>query len=140
MTFRIAVPILAVALVAGCTAVPDETAPIRTAGSPPAWTEPSGYRFVVDRACDGEPSRGRYRVTVQDGEVASTERIDGKTAAGEEEIQVPSLAGLMELARIATDDGAEATVARDPADGHPTEVRIKRDAEDCFVVSEYAIG
>jgi hypothetical protein len=31
-------------------------------------------------------------------------------------------------------------VSLDPADGHPTEVRITRETEECFVVSEYRVG
>jgi hypothetical protein len=107
-------------------------------GSPPAWTEPAAYRFVADRKCGEGPSLGRYRVTVQDGEVASTERIDGRTAAGEEEIQVPTLGELKDLAATAAEDGAEASISLDPADGHPAEIRITRDTEECFVITEYA--
>jgi hypothetical protein len=44
----------------------------------------------------------------------------------------------MDLAQTATEDGAEATVSLNPSDGRPTEVRIKRDAEECFVISDYA--
>jgi len=125
---------------AGCTSTPELPPTDGLLVSAPAWTEPAGYRFVVDRKCGDGPSLGRYRVTVQDGAVTGAERIDGTTAAGEEEIQVPTLGELMDLATTATDDGAEATVSLDPADGHPTEVRVQRDTEECFVVSDYSVG
>jgi hypothetical protein len=135
---RTAAAALVLLLAAGCTSTPPPSE-VPTPGSPPAWTEPAAYSFVADRRCGDAPSQGRYRITVRDGQVASTERIDGRTATGEEEIQVPTLGELKDLATTATEDGAEATVSLDPADGHPTEVRIKRDIEEeCFVVSEYA--
>jgi Family of unknown function (DUF6174) len=136
---RIAVPAVAL-LAAGCTSTPTPQVDVPVLGSPPAWTEPAGYSFVADRKCGDQPSQGRYRVTVRDGEVAGTERIDGRTAEGEEEIEVPTLGQLKDLATTATEDGAAATVSLDPADGHPTEVRITRETEECFVVSEYRVG
>ncbi|HET6533085.1 MAG TPA: DUF6174 domain-containing protein [Actinoplanes sp.] len=139
MKLRIAAAGL-VLFAAGCTSTPTPQVNVPTPGSPPAWTEPAAYRFVADRTCGTGPSQGRYRVTVRDGQVTGTERIDGRTATGEEEIQVPTLGELKEMATTATEDGAEATVSVDPADGHPTEVRIKRDTEECFVISEYAAG
>ena len=136
---------MAVAAAAGCTS-PAETPPpaanVSTAGSPPPWTEPADYGFVVDRKCGDGPSLGVYRVAVQDHAVAGVSRIDGKTASGEEEIEVPTLAGLLELAQTAIDDGADATTTFDTADGHPVQVSINRAEEatggaDCFIVTEY---
>jgi hypothetical protein len=137
--------------VSGCTSQaekPDTSGPsaaVSTAGSPPPWTEPADYGFVVDRKCDSGPSLGIYRVAVKDHAVAGVSRIDGKTAAGEEEIEVPTLAGLLELAQTAIDDGADATTTFDAAGGHPISVSINRAEEatggaDCFVVTEYAPG
>lgn len=130
---------------AGCTSDP-EPAPApagSTAASAPAWTEPANYSFVVDRKCGDQPSLGRYRVSVLGQAVAGTERIDGRTASGEEEIEVPSLGGLLELAQTATEDGADATTKFDAADGHPLEISINRAEEatggaDCFLISDYA--
>lgn len=137
----LAVVVLAAALT-GCTADPAPApAPTTVAASPPAWTEPADYGFVLERRCDGGEDLGRYRVTVRDGAVTGAERIDGRTAAGEEEIDVPSLGQLMELTRTAIDDGAQATTVHDPADGHPTEVVIDRgDGPECFRISEYAVS
>jgi hypothetical protein len=130
----------------GCTESPDTPTPVTsvsTAGSPPPWTEPPNYGFVVERKCEGGPSAGIYRVAVQDHAVSGVSRIDGKTAAGEEEIEVPTLAGLLELAQTAVEDGADATTTFDTADGHPIQVSINRAEEatggaDCFIVTEYA--
>jgi hypothetical protein len=128
----------------GCTG-DDEPAPVTStvAGSPPAWTEPASYGFVVDRKCGDSPSLGKYRVTVEAGEVTGTERVDGKTAEGEEEIEVPTLGGMLDLAQTAIDDGADATTTHDGADGHPTAVTINRAEEEtgdavCFLISDYA--
>jgi hypothetical protein len=125
---------------AGCTSDPE---PPATAASAPAWTEPADYTFVVDRQCGDGESLGKYRVTVAGKEVSAVDRIDGRTASGEEEIEVPTLGGLLELAQTAVDDGADATTAFDPADGHPVEVSVNRAEEatggaDCFKISEYA--
>jgi hypothetical protein len=136
-----------VVLLAGCSS-PDEPAPAPASAAPasaPAWTEPANYTFVADRACAGGESLGRYRVTVTGGTVTASERIDGRTAEGEEEIQVPTLGELLDLASTAVEDGADATTAFDPADGHPVEVSINRAEEatggaDCFKISEYAPG
>jgi hypothetical protein len=136
---KLRIVVLALVLaVAGCTSDPEPPPTTGLLVSPPAWSEPANYGFVVDRTCGDQPSLGRYRVTVTDHAVSATERVDGRTAAGEEEISVPSLGELMDLAQTATEDGAEATVSLNPADGRPTEVRIKRDAEECFVISDYA--
>ena len=140
--------VMVLVAVSGCTSSAEEpgtsapSASVSTAGSPPPWTEPADYGFVVERKCDSGPSLGIYRVAVQDHAVAGVSRIDGKTASGEEEIEVPTLAGLLELAQTAIDDGADATTTFDAADGHPVNVSINRAEEatggaDCFIVSEY---
>ena len=143
-------PLLAAAalvvLLAGCTSPSDPAPAATTAAAPasaPAWTEPANYSFVADRRCGEGESLGRYRVLVTGGTVSSSERIDGRTAEGEEEIQVPTLGELLELANTAVEDGADATTVLDPADGHPVEVSINRAEEasggaDCFRISEYA--
>ncbi|MFI7543363.1 hypothetical protein [Actinoplanes sp. NPDC049599] len=134
-----------VTALAGCTGGEPAAAPpaFVTPASAPAWSEPADYGFVVDRQCEGGPSLGKYRVTVAAREVTGVERIDGRTASGEEEIEVPSLGGLLELARTAADDGGAMTVKADPADGHPVVVSFdvsddSGEAVSCFVISEYA--
>lgn len=111
--------------------------------SAPAWTEPADYRFVLERRCEGGPSMGKYRVSVEDRAVAGVERIDGRTASGEEEIEVPTLGGLLELAQTAADDGGEMTTSVDPTDGHPVAVSFDvsggaQEGATCFLISEYA--
>jgi uncharacterized protein DUF6174 len=135
--------------VAGCTDdQPDAAAPpsFVAPASAPAWTEPPDYTFVADRQCEGGPALGKYRVTVTGREVASVERVDGETT-GEEKVEVPTLAQLLELAQTAADDGGTTTVQRDPADGRPVAVSI--DVSDgsepeaggegatCFTISDY---
>jgi hypothetical protein len=135
-----------VAALAGCTDEKPATAPptFVTPASAPAWSEPADYAFVVDRQCAGGPSLGRYRVTVTAREVAGVERIDGRTASGEEEIEVPTLSGILELAQTAADDGGAMTVKADPADGHPVQVSFdvsdagEQDGATCFLISDYA--
>jgi hypothetical protein len=140
------VGLAALALAAGCTAKPDaqpQPGP-STAASPPAWTEPADYGFVVERRCEGRASLGTYRVTVQNRTVAKAERIDGKNIVGEEEIDVPTLGGLLDLARTAADDGGTMSTSADPADGHPVTVSFDvsetgDNAENtCFHISDYA--
>jgi hypothetical protein len=144
------VAVMMLALTAGCTSSDaDKPAPAPAppvAASPPPWIEPPNYSFVVERRCDGKESLGVYKVKVAGGEVTSVDRTDGKTAAGEEEIEVPSLGGLLDLAQNAADDGGKMTTKADPADGHPLaiafDVSDAQDNEDntCFVVSDYALG
>jgi hypothetical protein len=129
----------------GCTSDDEPAAqPSATAaGSPPPWSEPPNYSFVADRTCDGTTSTGKFKITVAAGEIAKTERTDGKATEGEEEVEVPTLGGMLEAVQTAIDDGADATTTHDPADGHPTSVVINRAEEEnggatCFKISEYA--
>jgi hypothetical protein len=139
--------VVLLALAAGCTSSADEDkpAPVVSAGSPPPWTEPANYTYTVERKCDGKESLGVYRVTVAGGEVSKIDRTDGRTATGEEEIELPTLGGLVELARTAADDGGRMTTSADPADGHPVAVAFDvsdaGDNEDntCFVISDYEL-
>jgi len=135
--------LIALLALAGCTSGggndPAPAPPASPAGSPPPWTEPADYSFVADRTCDGVTSAGRFRITVTGGEITRSERIDGKPTEGEEEVEVPTLGGMLEAVQTAIDDGAEATTRHDPADGHPIAVTIDRGEEvTCFQVSEYA--
>jgi Family of unknown function (DUF6174) len=132
---------LAVALAAGgCTSSGGKPGAAATvAASAPAWTEPAKYGYVLDRRCGSGPSDGRYRVAVAGGQVASADRIDGKTASGEEEIDVPTLRDLLDMAGTATDDGAKVTTEFDRTDGHPVAVSIDNSdgSPACFAISDY---
>jgi hypothetical protein len=136
--------VAAVLALAGCTGsdTSDDTPQTTAAASPPPWVEPSDYTFVADRTCDGAKSNGKYKVTVAGKQVTGTERVDGKATEGEEEFEVPTLAGMLEEAQTAIDDGADATTTFDPADGHPIAVAINRAEEEnggatCFQISDY---
>jgi hypothetical protein len=149
MRFMLAIcGIAVVALAGGCTAAPQasprSSGSASAAASAPPWTEPARYGFVVERQCGGGPSMGRYRVSVENGEVVRADRVDGKTAQGEEEIGVPSLGELLQLAQTAMDDGGAASTTMDPNDGHPTAVSfdVSDDGQGgsaaCFIITEYA--
>jgi hypothetical protein len=150
---RLKLALCAIALVAavgGCTSGPADSPPGSTAasaavaGSPPPWTEPARYGFVLDRQCGGQPSEGKYRVAVSGGQVVTADRIDGRAAEGEEEIDVPTLRELIEMAQTAADDGGQVSSTMDPKDGHPTVVSIdvsddgSPDGKSCFTITDYA--
>jgi len=146
---RLKLALCAIALVAavgGCTSGSPDSTPTSAAvtGSPPPWTEPAKYGFVLDRQCGGQPSEGKYRVAVSGGQVVTADRIDGRAAEGEEEIDVPTLRELIEMARTAADDGGEVSTTMDPKDGHPTVVSIdvsddgSTDGRSCFTITDYA--
>ena len=146
MRFRLAVCAAALlAVVGACTSTPAAPGPAASAvaaASAPPWTEPAKYGFVLERQCDDGPSMGRYQVSVANGAVVKADRIDGHTASGEEEIDVPSLRELLDLAQTAADDGGEVITTFDAADGHPVTVSFSvsdenADAASCFKVSDY---
>ncbi|MCU7723386.1 hypothetical protein ODJ79_06655 [Actinoplanes sp. KI2] len=161
--------VAAVALVGGCTAHSgsptfhgaDSTAPSApaAAGSAPPFTEPASYTFTLTHGCDDASPLGRYRVAVRSGAVTSSQRIGGSAAPSTatssdadlgpvngqngEEIDVPTLAGLRDMAQTATDDGGQVTTTYDGTDGHPVKVIINVSDEgpsgdDCWSVTDYA--
>ena len=142
--------IVLVAAAGGCTSGSPASTPASTGasaavtGSPPPWTEPAKYGFVLDRQCGGQPSAGKYRVAVSGGQVVTADRIDGRAAEGEEEIDVPTLRELIEMAQTAADDGGQVSTTMDPKDGHPTVVSIdvsddgSADGKSCFTITDYA--
>jgi hypothetical protein len=159
--------IVLVAVVGGCTSddsgSPAWTTPSASAvagASAPPWTEPASYGYVLARGCDEAAPLGRYRVTVQNRAVVKSERLDVPATAPSsgaevdlgpitgqdgEEIGVPSLAELLEMAQTAADDGGEVTTVADANDGHPVKVTINvseqgPDGAECWTVSEYAPG
>lgn len=141
---RLLCGIALVAAVAACTDDSPVASPPgpSTAASTPVWHEPLNYAYVVDRRCGTGPSEGVYRVTVAGNAVTDIERIDGKAASGEEEIELPTLGGLLDLAQTAADDGGEMTTSADPGDGHPVAITFDVSAgagtPTCFVITEYA--
>lgn len=130
------------AVVAGCAGPPDGTA------AAPAWTEPPAYKFSFESSCGEQALIGRFRVTVADGAVTGTEGLDD---AGRRALMlrianlIPTLGQMEDQAAQARADGAdEVTVERDPADGHPVEIRIDPtsgvDDETCYTIFDYTIG
>ena len=133
---------------AGCANQPAGNAGGATAPSPPAWTEPADYKFSFESSCGEQALIGRFRATVTDRAVTRTEGLDD---AGRRALMlrianlVPTLGQMEEQAEQARADGAEVTVDRDPADGHPTAIRIDPDRntvdeETCYTISDYTIG
>jgi hypothetical protein len=157
--------IVLVSVAGGCTSDDPEkpawTAPSgapSTVASAPPWNEPASYAFVLTRGCDDAAPLGRYRATVRDGAVVEAERIDapvtapsssaevdlGPVAPGSdgEEIEVPSLSQLLEMAQTASEDGGEVTTVADGADGHPVKVVINVSeagpgGAECWSISDY---
>ena len=150
---RVVWAIALVTLVAGCTSSDPSPAPSAPAGSPPAWTEPANYSYVLTRGCDAAKPVGRYQVTVASGAVSAADRLDASAvtpstsadvdlgpATGDsgEEIEAFTLQELIEMAQNATDDGAQVSTTYDNADGHPVKVSIDvGDGPECWGVADY---
>lgn len=129
-----------------------------SAASPPAWSEPAAYSYALAFGCDESAPFGRYQVSVADGAVTKAERVGGQaapSATGDvdlgpvtgqegEEIDVPTLGQLVEMAETATEDGAEVATTFDTADGHPVKVTINvtetPDGAQCWNISDYRAG
>jgi hypothetical protein len=144
--------VLTVALIslAGCTKDTASKAPTWNASappaSPPAWTEPAGYSFVLESTCGERPLVGKFRVAVANGAVTT---VDGLDTAAKRSLEVreadlvPTVGQLMTEAETAREDGAEVVQTdHDPVDGHPTLIRIDRVAgetadESCYTITEY---
>ena len=133
---------------AGCAGQDATTSAGAPAGAPPAWTEPAGYKFAFESSCGEQALIGRFRATVSDGTVTDTEGLD---EAGRRALMlriadlVPSLGQMVADAEQARAAGADVVIERDPADGHPTAIRIDPepnavDDETCFTISDYTIG
>jgi Family of unknown function (DUF6174) len=125
-----------------------ETSAGAPAAAPPAWTEPADYKFAFESSCGEQALIGRFRVTVAGGAVTDTEGLD---EAGRRALMlriadlIPTLGQMVTKAEQARAEGAEVTIDRDPADGHPTAIRIDPeknaiDDETCFAISGYTIG
>ncbi|MFD0517076.1 DUF6174 domain-containing protein [Paractinoplanes durhamensis] len=125
-----------------------------SADKAPVFAEPFQYSYTLTRGCDAKAPLGRYNVVVKSGDVESAKRLGSSTvaspsanvdlgpAAGQdgEEIDVPTLAELMTMARTAIDDGAAVKSTYDAVNGHPISVVIKADdSKECFAVSDYDV-
>jgi hypothetical protein len=117
--------------------------------APSAWVEPANYKFAFESSCGERALIGRFRVEVADGTVARTEGLD---EAGRRALMlrvadlIPTLGQMVAEAEAARARGAdEVVIDRDPADGHPTAIRIDEeknatDDETCITVSDYTAG
>lgn len=161
---RVGLALSGVALVAvlgGCSShsasPPSNVAsPQLAGGSAPPFTEPAAYSYLLTRGCDASSPLGRYRITVRDGDVTTSERLDATAqpspsapdadlgpVVGQdgEEIDAPTLPGLLSMAQTASDDGGAVTTMLDTRDGHPVKVTIDvgdGSGPECFTVSDYA--
>ena len=140
--------LVAAAGCAGPDAPTSAGAPAGAGRTPPAWTEPAAYKFAFESSCGEQPLIGRFRAEVADGTVIATEGLD---VAARRALMlriadlVPTLGRMVRDAEQARAQGADVTIERDPADGHPTAIRIDPDPgavddETCFAISEYTIG
>jgi hypothetical protein len=154
-----------VGLIAGCTSHAESptfhggepSAPV-AAASAPSFSEPVSYTFTLTHGCDAAAPLGKYKVTVRSGAVTSTQRVGGSAAPSAaassdadlgpangqngEEIDVPTLGELRQMAQTATDDGGQVTTTYDGADGHPVKVIINvadqgASGDDCWAVADY---
>ncbi|MEO3925022.1 DUF6174 domain-containing protein [Micromonosporaceae bacterium B7E4] len=111
----------------------------------PGWQEPSSYTYVLQSSCGERPLIGRFRITVDGGEVTKAEGIGeaDRRSLESTELRPPTLGQLLaELAEARRTGADVAELITDPADGHPTKIIIdpvKRaiDDEACYTVSEY---
>ncbi|MFF5292257.1 DUF6174 domain-containing protein [Paractinoplanes globisporus] len=157
------------AFVGGCTShsdsptwngsassAPATAAPV-TAESAPPFTEPASYTYTLTHGCNDASPQGKYKVTVQSGAVTGAQRIGGAAPSASassdvdlgpiegqegEEIDVPTLAELRDMAQTATDDGGQVTTTYDGKDGHPVKVVINvtddSTGAECWTVADYA--
>jgi hypothetical protein len=162
--------LILVGLVGGCTSDGDKpaiqdpsaaaTGAAAAGGSAPAWTEPASYSFALSRGCEEAAPVGRYQATVANGKIVTSERIGalsavpsssaevdlGPATEGQqgEEIEVPTLAELVAMAKTAEEDGAEVSTEFHAGDGHPVKVKINVGDDplqaECWNVSEYRAG
>jgi hypothetical protein len=162
--------LILVGLVGGCTSDGEKPAPrdpsaaatgaTGATGSAPAWIEPANYSFALARGCEEAAPAGRYQATVANGKIVTSERIGalsavpsssaevdlGPATEGQqgEEIEVPTLAELVAMAKTAEEDGAEVSTEFHAGDGHPVKVKINVEDDpakaECWNISEYRAG
>ncbi|MEJ3745930.1 DUF6174 domain-containing protein [Actinomycetes bacterium KLBMP 9797] len=114
---------------------------------PPAsgWQEPENYTYVLQSSCGERPLLGRFRITVDGGEVTAAEGLSeaDRRSLASTELRPPTLAQLLDELAEARRTGADvAELTTDPADGHPAKIMIDPveralDDEACYTISEY---
>lgn len=109
------------------------------------WQEPAGYSYVLESACGERALIGRFRITVEQGEVTAAEGLDepGRRALPTPGEPAPTLRRLLdEVDRARQQGAAVAEITTDPADGRPTGIRIDPaansvDDESCYTITDY---
>lgn len=153
MQFRkVACGVAVVAALGGCadqTTVKDTTPGVRMPATPPAWIEPTAYKFTLKSSCGQGTPEGTFQSVVQKGVVVRNTALDaGARKAMELKLSklVPTLGQIEVEAGTAQRMGAdEVVIDHDATDGHPTKMRIdqKKDTkgdEYCYDISDYSVG
>ncbi len=117
---------------------------VRTAEEPVTWREPAAYSYTLESVAGERSLRGRFRITVRDGEVAKAAGLDasGRRVVRHMPEHVPTIGDLLAELRRARKDGADRAEAEYAAAGHaarighdPREGAI--DDEAVYVISGY---
>jgi len=108
------------------------------------WAEPPRYTYVLESTCGERALIGRYRITVENGQVVTAEGLDEparRTVADSPPDTIPTLAQLVtELNEARRTRAGVAELETDPATGHPTRITIDPeldavDDESCYAIS-----
>jgi hypothetical protein len=108
------------------------------------WVEPPRYTYVLESTCGERALIGRYRITVENGQVVKAEGLDEparRTVADSPPDTIPTLAQLItELNEARRTRAGVADLETDPATGHPTRITIDPepnaiDDESCYAIS-----
>ena len=130
---------------------PAPTAPAPTSAAAAAWEEPADYSFSVVSECGERSFLGEYDVVVRGGAVVEALHRDHTGAWTEVPAQqlasIPTLGEMLDEVRQTEGDpeAGEVVLETDPADGHPTEVRVDHvemaiDDESCYTITAFATG
>ncbi|GIF15592.1 DUF6174 domain-containing protein [Actinoplanes teichomyceticus] len=141
MTRRRVALAVATAALSGCGGNPEPAAAA-------AWREPTRYTYELESSCGERALIGRFRITVEQGEVTAAAGLDESGRWFVENARsetVPTLGQLLdEVDRARQHGAAVAEVTTDPADGHPTTINIDQEAnaiddESCFTIAGYTL-
>jgi Family of unknown function (DUF6174) len=111
------------------------------------WVEPPAYEYTVDSRCGEQFLIGRFTLTVADSKVSEVVGADAGSVKALEWMKLdgfPTLGELLKEAQRAQSENADVVeVAFDPADGHPTKIRLDYDTnaiddESCYDILGFA--
>lgn len=132
---------VATAALSGCGGSPEPAAAA-------AWQEPTRYTYELESSCGERALIGRFRITVEQGEVTAAEGLDESGRWFVENARsetAPTLGQLLDKVDRARQQGAAvAEVTTDPTDGRPTTINIDQEAnavddESCFTIAGYTL-